>query len=222
MVYHEDFISTTTCVSVMVLYAIWFTVVFGLIFQIFCAEKFQNAEVVLYIAVGLCPAAIILRSICYNGWHELALGGAAYIGAVLYSHFRPYYIYEKSVSQSRFSHKFCHTQSYTKKYYFHRNQPNWNYFRNIYILLEKRLGSKRLFLRENGKGDFGEMKNFQEKTEGWIVWHHFQTKIFSTRKTSNRQTSDTYIQWSDEKKLVIVGHVFLKMHKIFVFIKCSN
>ena len=72
-------------VLVLVLYAVWSVVVVGLVFQILCAEKFQNAEVVFYIAVGLCPAAVILRSICYNGWHELALGGAAYIGTVLYT-----------------------------------------------------------------------------------------------------------------------------------------
>jgi len=67
-----------------VLWIIWIAVVVGLIIQVFYHDEYQNAEVLLYIAVGVGPSAVVIESICFNGWRELAFGGAMYIFGVVF------------------------------------------------------------------------------------------------------------------------------------------
>ncbi|XP_075262808.1 monocyte to macrophage differentiation factor-like [Convolutriloba macropyga] len=67
-----------------VLWIIWAIVVIGLFIQVFYHDEYQNAEVLLYVAVGIGPSAVIIESICFNGWKELAFGGAMYIFGVIF------------------------------------------------------------------------------------------------------------------------------------------
>ncbi|XP_041363559.1 monocyte to macrophage differentiation factor 2-like [Gigantopelta aegis] len=67
-----------------VVWIIWFLAAVGIAYQYTYHEQYKWLEILFYLLIGICPAAVIFAMNDRSGVYELALGGVVYVSGVVF------------------------------------------------------------------------------------------------------------------------------------------
>lgn len=66
------------------LFIVWFLACFGIFYQYIFREQYKWLEVLMYLAIGICPAVVIADMKESTGLYELSVGGITYVLGVIF------------------------------------------------------------------------------------------------------------------------------------------